>query len=37
MTKATATCGHEDTLGYLTGLPCGDCAREGHRQATKGA
>jgi hypothetical protein len=28
-----ATCGHEDTLGYLAGVVCGPCARAGHRNA----
>lgn len=29
-----ATCGHEDTLGYLAGTVCGNCAKEGHANAT---
>lgn len=28
-----ATCGHVDTLGALTGRPCGKCVRDAHRRA----
>lgn len=29
-----ATCGHEDSLGYLTNNPCGKCVRKAHKKAT---
>lgn len=28
-----ATCGHEDSLGYFTNLPCGKCVRKAHKKA----
>ena len=28
-----ATCGHEDSLGYLTNNPCGKCVRKAHKKA----
>jgi hypothetical protein len=28
-----AVCGHDDPLGYLTGLPCAECTREAHAKA----
>jgi len=28
-----ATCGHEDSLGYLTSTPCGKCVRKNHKKA----
>ena len=28
-----ATCGHEDTIGYLTNTPCGKCVRKNHKKA----
>ena len=28
-----ASCGHEDSLGYLTNNPCGKCARSNHKKA----
>jgi hypothetical protein len=31
-----ATCGHEDSLGYLTNNPCGKCARSNHKKAVGG-
>jgi hypothetical protein len=31
-----ATCGHEDSLGYLTNNPCGKCARKNHKKAVGG-
>jgi hypothetical protein len=34
--QAVAKCGHEDSLGYLTGTVCGKCAKRSHRKATKG-
>ena len=34
--QAVAKCGHEDSLGYLTGTACGKCAKRNHRKATKG-
>jgi hypothetical protein len=32
-TDMVATCGHDDPLGYLTGLPCAACTREAHNKA----
>ena len=29
-----ATCGHDDSLGYLTNNPCGKCVRKNHKKAT---
>ena len=29
-----ATCGHEDMIGWMVGLPCGDCTRKAHRKVT---
>jgi len=34
--KMSAKCGHNDPLGYFTGLPCGACTRKAHAQATGG-
>jgi hypothetical protein len=31
--KMIAACGHEDSLGHLTGTVCGSCARKGHKKA----
>ena len=31
-----ATCGHEDSLGYLTNNPCGKCVRKNHKKALGG-
>ena len=31
--QARATCGHIDLLGYLAGITCARCAREGHARA----
>lgn len=31
--KMTATCGHEDALGYFAGTVCKNCARKGHKKA----
>jgi len=31
--KMTATCGHEDALGYFAGTVCGKCARKAHKKA----
>lgn len=28
-----ATCGHEDTLGYLSGTKCKNCVRKAHAKA----
>lgn len=34
--KMTAKCGHHDMLGYFAGTVCGECAKQGHKQATGG-
>lgn len=31
-----ATCGHEDSLGYLTNNPCAKCVRINHKKALGG-
>jgi len=31
--ETLAPCGHDDLMGYLTGLPCGECVRKAHRKA----
>lgn len=30
-----AACGHAETLGALTGQPCGACVRKAHRRAVR--
>jgi hypothetical protein len=32
--KLTATCGHNDPLGYFTNLPCHKCTVKAHRSVT---
>ena len=31
--QGRAKCGHIDLLGYLAGITCARCAREGHARA----
>jgi len=28
-----ASCGHDDPLGHLTGLPCAKCTKKNHNKA----
>ena len=32
--KLTATCGHNDPLGYFTNTPCHKCTVKAHRSVT---